>query len=124
MNMERFYYEVPGMKRKEQAVAFIREFQVYKSEINGTGGLHRYLDDYAGWLEKLSADYVRTPDEKKVPARTYFLIRENDDAIIGMSNIRLALNEKLRRYGSRRCSGFPACFRSSERHQQEAPRNR
>ena len=99
MNMERFYYEVPGMKRKEQAVAFIREFQAYKSEINGTGGLHRYLDDYAGWLEKLSADYVRTPEEKKVPARTYFLIRENDDAIIGMSNIRLALNEKLRRYG-------------------------
>lgn len=97
--MERLYYEVPGISRKADATAFINEFLAYDSEINGTGGLDRYLDDYEGWLEKLQADYVREPSEEKVPARTYFLVRESDERIIGMCNIRLALNERLRRFG-------------------------
>lgn len=97
--MEQFYFEVPGPQRKADAIAFIREFREYGSEINGTGGLHRYLDDYAGWLEKLNADYTREPSEEKVPARTFFLVRQGDGRIIGMINIRLALNERLRRYG-------------------------
>ena len=97
--MERFYLEVPGIGRKEEAIAFIREFHEYGSEINGTGGLNRYLDHYESWLEKLNEDYIREPGEEKVPARTFFLIRENDNKIIGMINIRLALNEKLRQYG-------------------------
>ena len=97
--MERFCFEVPGLERRDDAVAYIREFQEYGSEINGVGGLHRWLDDYEGWLEKLNADYTREPSEEKVPARTYFLVREGDQRIVGMINIRLALNEKLRRYG-------------------------
>ena len=97
--MERFYYEIPGLERKEDAIGFIREFQEYGSEINGTGGLNRYLEDYEGWLEKLKTDYTRAPSEEKVPARTYFLVREGDGRIVGMINIRLTLNERLRRYG-------------------------
>ena len=97
--MERLRFEVPGPARKEDAAAYIREFHAFGSAINGTGGLNRYLDDYEGWLEKLNADYAREPDEEKVPARTYFLVREGDGRIVGMINIRLALNERLRRYG-------------------------
>ena len=97
--MEKFYFEVPGPYRKEDAIAFIHEFLEYGSDINGTGGLDRYLDDYEGWLGKLEEDYVRIPSEEKVPARTYFLVRESDRRIIGMINIRLALNERLRCYG-------------------------
>lgn len=97
--MEKLFFEVPGIKRKDDAIAYIREFHKYNSDINGTGGLHRYLDDYDGWLMKLSGDYVREPNEEKVPARTYFLVRESDDKIVGMINIRLALNERLSRYG-------------------------
>lgn len=97
--MERFCLEVPGPARKADAIAFIREFREFGSEINGTGGLDRYLDDYEGWLEKLEADYTREPSEEKVPARTCFLVREGDGRIVGMINIRLALNERLRRYG-------------------------
>ena len=90
---------MPGPGRKAEAAAYIREFLQYGSEINGTGGLNRYLEDYEGWLEKLNGDYTRIPGEEKVPARTYFLIRENDSRIVGMINIRLTLNERLRRYG-------------------------
>lgn len=94
-----FELEVPSLKRKEEAVDYINEFYKYNSQINGVGGLDRYLDDYEGWLEKLEQDYVRVPSEEKVPARTYFLVRKSDDRIIGMINIRLALNERLRNYG-------------------------
>ena len=97
--MERFYYEVPGIGRKDDAIAYIREFIDFGSEINGSGGLDRYLDDYEGWLEKLNLDYSRVPDEDKVPARTFFLIRESDSRIVGMINIRLTLNERLKHYG-------------------------
>ncbi len=97
--MERFFFEAPTLKRKNDAVNYINEFYEYGSDINGSGGLHRYLDDYAGWLEKLAADRTRIPNEEKVPARTYFLVRESDDRIVGMINIRLALNEKLKKYG-------------------------
>ena len=97
--MERFLLEVPGIERKEEAIAFIREFYDYHSEINGTGGLYRYLENYEGWLQKLSEDEGREPTEEKVPARTYFLVRTSDRRIVGMINIRLALNEKLRKYG-------------------------
>ena len=97
--MERFYFEVPGIGRKEDAIDYIREFLEYGSEINGAGGLHRFLDDYEGWLKKLDLDYIQVPNEERVPGRTYFLVRESDSRIVGMINIRLALNERLSHYG-------------------------
>ena len=54
--MEKFYLEEPCIKRKNEAIAFINEFYEYKSDINGTGGLQRFLSDYEGWLEKLEND--------------------------------------------------------------------
>lgn len=97
--MEKFYLEEPCIKRKKEAIDFINEFYKYKSPINGTGGLQRFLDNYEGWLEKLEEDYKRIPNEEKVPARTYFLVRKEDNKIVGMINIRLALNERLKKYG-------------------------
>ena len=97
--MEKFYFEIPGISRKEDAIDYIREFLEYGSDINGAGGLHRFLDDYEGWLKKLDLDYIQVPNEERVPARTYFLVRESDSRIVGMINIRLALNERLSHYG-------------------------
>lgn len=97
--MEKFYFEEPTIERKKEAIEFIKEFYEYGSDINGTGGLQRYLDNYEGWLEKLEQDKKTIPNEERVPAKTYFLIRSKDNKIIGMSNIRLALNEKLKKYG-------------------------
>ena len=97
--MEKFYFEVPTIERKKDAIEYINEHYEYKSNINGTGGLHRYLDNYEGWLEKLEKDYTMVPNEERVPARTFFLVRENDNRIVGMINIRTALNERLRKGG-------------------------
>lgn len=97
--MEKFKLEVPTLSRKEEAIEYIKEFYEYNSNINGTGGLQRYLDDYEEWLKKLKQDYTRIPTEEKVPARTFFLIRTNDNKIVGMINIRTVLNEKLKNGG-------------------------
>ena len=113
--MEKFYFEIPNITRKEDALSYINEFYKFNSEIHGDGGLHRYLDDYDEWLKKLEEDYTRIANEEKVPARTYFLIRESDSRIVGMINIRLALNEKLKKFGghigysirpTERCKGY------------------
>ncbi len=109
--MEKFYFEEPNITRKEDALSYINEFYEYKSEINGVGGLNRYLDDYEGWLKKLEEDYTRIPNEEKVPARTYFLVRESDNRIVGMINIRLALNERLKKFGG----NIGYCIRPTER---------
>ncbi len=99
--MDKFYFEIPSIKREEEAFQYIQEFIEYNSVINGVGGLDNYNSfyDYKGWLKKLEEDYVTIPSELRVPSRTYFLIRESDNKIIGMSNIRLALNSSLRHIG-------------------------
>ncbi len=97
--MEKLCFEIPGIAREEDAMDYIREFLEYRSDINGSGGLHHFLNDYGGWLEKLELDRSREPSEEKVPARTFFLVRDTDRRIVGMINIRLCLNERLRRFG-------------------------
>lgn len=97
--MEKLYFEIPSIERKNEANEYINEHYEYKSDINGSGGLHRYLDNYEGWLDKLEKDYTMTPSEERVPARTYFLVRESDHRIVGMINIRIALNERLSKFG-------------------------
>lgn len=97
--MEKLYLVKPSLEYEKQAIEYIREFYEYNSEINGSGGLDRYIDDYNEWLKKIEEDKQRIPNEEKVPAETYFLVRYNDNKVIGMINIRLVLNKKLRELG-------------------------
>ena len=109
--MERLKYEIPSLDRKQDAIDFINEFYEYNSEINGVGGLNRYLDNYEDWLKKLENDYTMIPNGQRVPARTYFLVRESDNKIVGMSNLRLDLTEWLLENGGH--IGY--CIRPTER---------
>lgn len=101
--MDKLYLEIPTIKRKNEVYEYIQEHLNNNSSIHGSGSLHRYVNkdknNYEEWLEKLDKDYVRTVTEDKVPARTFFLIRENDNKIIGMINIRLKLNKQLEKFG-------------------------
>lgn len=96
--METFKFEEPTIERKEDAIDYIREHLKYNSNINGSGGLDRYIDNYEEWLVKLENDKTN-PGNNRVPGLTYFLVREEDNKIIGMINIRLVLNERLRKSG-------------------------
>ena len=97
--MEKFYLEVPGIDRKEEAFDYIREFLEYGLQINGAGGLNHFLTDYEGWLRMTAERAVMEPNEERVPAREFFLVRENDNRIVGVINIRTALNEKMQKHG-------------------------
>lgn len=94
--IEKFKLVIPNIEYKEKALDYIKELYSYNSSINGVGGLSRYLENYEDWLEKLEKDRIAPVTEERVPAETYFLVRENDNKIIGMINIRLELNEKMR----------------------------
>lgn len=94
--MDRLELVKPTPEYKEAALDYINEFLQYNSNINGVVGLNRYLDNYEGWLVKIEEDKNRIPNEEKVPALTYFLTRKSDNRIVGMINIRLILNERLR----------------------------
>lgn len=93
------YLKKPTKDMKDDLINYIEEFHIFNSNINGVGGLDRYLDDYDGWLEKLDQDEVMIPNEERVPGLTRVLIREEDNRIIGMINIRLVLNERLKHEG-------------------------
>ena len=90
----------PNIEYKEQAIEYIRECLECGSEVNGSGGLLRFLAQsraYEQWLEKIMRDIdIANVPEDRVPALTYFYVREDDDRIVGMVNIRLALNDYLR----------------------------
>ena len=104
----------PDITYKERAVEFIREFHEYGSYINGTGSLDRFLREYSyeEWLKKLirDMDIANIPDGK-VPALTYFFVREEDERIVGMVNIRLAMNDRIRNEAGH--IGY--CIRPAER---------
>ena len=92
----------PTMAYKEKAIEFINEFYEYGSEINGSGALDSYLKEatYEEWLLKVLADIdIANIEKPRVPALTYFYVREEDDKIVGMVNIRLALNDFLKNEG-------------------------
>lgn len=96
----KLYFEKPSLKRKDDAIDYINEFYKYNSKINGVGNLHRYLDNYEGWLRKLELEEKIDPTEELVPAKTFFLVRESDNKIVGMINIRLTLNTVLKDSGA------------------------
>lgn len=92
----------PTLEYKEKAIEYINEFYEYDSEINGVGALNWFLKEstYEAWLQKVIADIdVANVEAPKVPALTYFFVREEDDRILGMANLRLALNDFLRTEG-------------------------
>lgn len=92
----------PNIDCKDKAIDYINEFYTYGSEINGSGGLDRLLREgtYEEWLQKVMNDIdIAIISAPRVPALTYFYVREEDERIVGMTNIRLALNEFLRKEG-------------------------
>ena len=89
----------PNIAYKEKAINYINEFNEYGSEINGSGSLDDFLKEstYEKWLEKVLDDMdIANIKKPRVSALTYFYVREEDDEIVGMVNIRLALNDFLR----------------------------
>lgn len=101
--MEKFYLEKPSIARKNEIIDYINEFVLYNSNINGTGSLDKILEGHT--FEQSLDRCLNMEDEeyaKKLgncPGKTFLLIRENDNKIIGTINIRWNLTEEMKQFG-------------------------
>lgn len=90
--MEKFYLEIPSLKRKEETIAYLNEFVLYNSDINGSGFLDKILEGYSfeECLDKcLNMQYQEYAKKlNRLQSKTFLLIRKNDNKLIGMLNIR------------------------------------
>ena len=86
----------PTIEYKKKAIKYIKEHKRYRSPINGSSMLYSYLKDYEGWLEKIEKEKNIITNKEEVPSETFFLVETNTDKIIGMINLRLDLNEKVK----------------------------
>lgn len=111
--MSRLMLVEPNMEYMEDAINYINECIDADGHCNGVGGLNRYLDNYEGWLEYLEYSRNYVADDVRVPSLEYYLVRESDNRIVGMINIRLSLNERLENLGGH--IGYS--IRPSERRQ-------
>ena len=91
----------PTKEYHGQAYEYIDEFIEYNSKIHGCGSLDKYMGNYDEWLLKLEQNRTMVPGTVpgRVPSETFFLIRESDNKILGMIDIRFMLNEYLLNYG-------------------------
>ena len=101
--MEKFYFERPSIKRKNEIIEYLEEFVKYGSNINGSGSLDRIYDGYT--FEQALDRCLKMEDEEyaksvnRCPGKTFLLIREKDNKIIGSINIRWNLNEAMLNFG-------------------------
>ena len=94
------------MKLIEPTTEYCRQIRAYRKEfldcgdsMDGTHGL-REIEDPVKWIEHcaLYKDPLTVPDSR-VPATQYIFVREEDDKIVGMLQIRHFFNDYLEKYG-------------------------
>ncbi|MBE6147227.1 MAG: GNAT family N-acetyltransferase [Firmicutes bacterium] len=102
--MEKFYLEEPTIKRKNDALEYLNELAEFGSELNGTGSMDRCL---TGWTyEEFLVENEKRKDKNyaysinRCPSKTFFFIRQNDNKIVGMINIRYDISQELLENGA------------------------
>ncbi|MBQ6592794.1 MAG: GNAT family N-acetyltransferase, partial [Solobacterium sp.] len=89
----------PTTEYRRQIQACRKEFLDCGDSMDGTGGL-RNSEDPTKWLEHcaLYKDSLTVP-KGRIPATHYIFVREEDDKIVGMLQIRHYFNDYLEKYG-------------------------
>lgn len=94
------------VKLIEPTRAYCREIEAYRNaflecgdSMDGTGGLNQFEhpEDWISYLEK-HRDPLTVPNGR-VPSSQFIFVREEDNKIVGMIDIRHSLNEYLETYG-------------------------
>lgn len=96
--MEKFFLEIPSINKKADIIDYLNELEKYKSDTNGCGMLEKIIDGYTfedaleSCLQCQYEDYAKSIG--RLQSKTFLLIREKDNKLIGTINIRLNLDEK------------------------------
>lgn len=101
--MEDLILVVPTLAHKLQAKEILEETKKCDANskylFSGFSSLDKY-EIYEDWLQKLKEDAaINHIKPNRVPACTYFLMRKSNNHILGIINIRHALNDYLLAYG-------------------------
>lgn len=102
--MERFFLEIPTLNRKQDILDYLEENIQYGSDLNGIGSIDRYLEGmtYEEWLLELEkrkkVEYVKRIN--RCLSKTFIVVRENDDKVIGMINIRYNISNEMLKNGA------------------------
>lgn len=101
--MEKFYLERPTIERKKEIIEYLDEFVKYGSDINGSGSLDKIYDGYT--FEEALDRCLKMEDEEyaksvgRCQGKTFLLIRENDNKIVGTINVRWNLSKEMLQFG-------------------------
>ena len=97
LNKERLKLIVPTNEYKEQVMEYRKTFLENEESLDGCAGLEE-CNTYEEWLDfdnRLSKKY----GENYVPSNVYLAIREKDNKLIGIIDIRKRLTDFLYNYG-------------------------
>jgi len=107
--MSRLYLRVPTKKDKRKVLAFKKEFLESGQKVAGFAGLDKM--EFDEWLTKIQNERNKeTCDEGRVPATQFLAIREKDEKLVGMVQVRHELNDYLLKFGGH----IGDCVRPSE----------
>ena len=97
--MEKIILVKPNLSYADEIIKYKEESLKESPLINGSAGLNRFssIEDWLEELKKRSSE--ATVPEGLVPSSTYLGIREKDNYIVGMIDIRHYLNEYLTQIG-------------------------
>lgn len=88
----------PSIEYKQQVLEYKNEFMVNGDNLAGTSYLQKY-DVYEEWMKFVSDNEQESKKHTEVTASVFLAIREEDNKLIGMINIRHTLNDYLFNYG-------------------------
>ena len=97
--MEKIILVKPDLSYADEIIKYKEESLKENPLINGSAGLNRFssIEDWLEELKKRSSE--ATVPEGLVPSSTYLGVREKDNYIVGMIDIRHYLNEYLTQVG-------------------------
>lgn len=102
--MKSLFLEIPSLNRKQDVLDYLEENIQYGSDLNGIGSIDKFLDGmiYEEWLLELkkreNIEYVKKIN--RCLSKTFFVVRKNDNKIIGMINIRYHISGKMLKNGA------------------------
>ena len=97
----------PSMAYDKQIQAYRREFLTYGGSMDGCGSLRRF-ETTQEWLDQVETlKRPETTPAHLVPMTQFLFVREEDDKIVGMIQIRHYFNEYLEKYAGH--IGYSVC---------------
>lgn len=97
----------PTMEYEKEIQAYRQEFLTYGGSMDGCGSLRRY-DNIGDWIEQVEKfKRIETTPAHWVPTTQYIYVRESDNKVVGVIQIRHFFNDYLEKYAGH--IGYSVC---------------